>query len=125
VSEATEVTEAVFGKMEEYFDAAKQVIETYGGDVADLGLNVLRIEAGAMLVLPLIAMVFLLSVVKYIKRVNIWGFSADNNCDAPAVIVPLVVDAIVVFTVYKVFSIWAWVGLFYPELYAVHKFILN
>ena len=179
-NETKETVEFAFDKMEQYFNAAKAVLDQYGGDVAEVGLNVLRIEAASELLAPLIATIifgiiarialkgFTVVDVEKIKRElraacskgyssrgpfadfllgQYFGSSADVNRGSKT---PEDIDTAVrdnpswVWTINKIIratvggisgfvlfinifgliNIWAWIGLFYPELYAVHKFIL-
>lgn len=121
-----ETTEFVFEKMEQYFDAAKTVIEQYGGDVAELGLGALRVQAASELapalagILILIAIYCLRGKIKYEAEVN------RSGGGAVAIVATLMVGAAsLIVTLEALLNIWAWVGIFYPELYAVYLFILK
>jgi len=129
MSENTEVAELVFDKMEKYFDAAKTVIDQYGGDVSELALMALRIEALGEL-LPSIVMT-LFFILTYKKFTDIIKDTNKKIKSEPYGIHDLKYIPIVIYGCFGVgvaislIDIWAWAGLFYPELYAVHKFILN
>lgn len=127
MSKETETTQAVefaFGKMEQYFDAAKTVIEQYGGDVADLALMALRVEAISEF-LPVVMLVPL-GIVFYKIGKSVWQ-TADEDFDRFMIgnILYVVGGVFALFALTTLLNIWAWAGIFYPELYAVHKFILN
>ena len=176
MSENTEVVEFAFDKMEKYFDAAKTIIEQYGGDVAELGLMALRIEAGKSILISTVVFLAFLYLANKFYRLS--TKQTDMNClealdsfsydfekrelieKVTGVVVDyqvridsdtkeklrnikyipssewselritLTIAAIVSSVVssiafLKLINIWLWVGIFYPELYAVHKFILN
>lgn len=173
-------TELILNKMDEYMVAAQGVIEQYGGDVAELGLNVLRVEVLSILIPSLIlAIVFgvlakklytysiskgttikaevlkaALSVAYHNRHseqdriVKSYTGTHSSNVDPyPIDKLDTITDvpnpntwddfrimwslfaatSVVIGTVfaYKLLNIWLWVGLVYPEMYAVHKFILN
>jgi len=169
VSDMAESTaELIFDNFNGYMEAAKRVIDTYGGDVADLGLLALRIDAASEIVLPAVFS-FILAVVAVkarnliFRRVSLYyvttkGFAArsryeDNfvnkffnistnivpddkiemakstfmpiNWGSPLPYIPIVLSAVSVGCAIKVINIWAWVGMFYPEAYAIHLFILK
>ncbi len=131
---AKEIVEFSFEKMEQYFGAAKNVIEQYGGDVAELGLMALRIQAASEIIMAIImfSSVFLLH--KLIPD-NLWVFAKKYYNDSdyvknyeiyiPFVIAYIFTGAMSVIGFVALFNIWMWVGIFYPEIYAVHKFIMN
>ena len=123
------VTEVVFDRMEQYFDAAKHVIEQYGGDVAELGLNALRVGALSEILFPVVSTVFLLVLIKHALPAYRWGAKPENNSNGLGFFIPLFLGGghlLLLFLAIKYsLNIWAWVGIFYPELYAVHKFILT
>jgi hypothetical protein len=127
----------VSDKLVQYMDAAEQVITQYGGDAVNLGLNVLRIEAGGHIFIG--ALLSYLSYIFYrIARVGLNATNAqmrednlflekvyESDSETPCVIfgtVGTVVAAI--FAGVGLFDIWNWVGIFWPEAYAVHKFLM-
>lgn len=165
MSEAKEIVELTFDKLEQYFNAAQRVIEQYGGEAVELGLMALRIEAGSELVRPLVFLILcgfmiykllptcfpkiititpeyindlkdagyegrtldesnLFKNYKYIKE----DFEIPDDLEQAKYLVPIIINVLLIATVIisisKLINIWAWAGIFYPELYAVHKFIL-
>lgn len=124
-TEATEALEFTFDKIEGYFGKVQEVVEKYGGDVANLGLNVLRIDAASHLISPLILFLVLLCFVKYVLRYirHIHSLGYEN----PWVFLqafPIGYGISLSFQISELANIWSWVGIFYPELYAVYKFLL-
>ncbi len=171
---AANLTEFSMDKMEQFFDAAQKVLAQYGGDVAELGLNVLRIEAASELILPLVFVVAAIVVALNLRRMRSincevlsilnkdygarysWDkdilkahnldphacfsgltqeqkdkvmataspapFFADSNL--PQAITGVATLVVGLFSLSLLINLWAWVGIFYPELYAVHKFLL-
>ena len=150
MSEAKEVTEFVFDKMEQYFNAAQQVIQKYGGDVADLALNALRVDAAAivvtgvaMLVIGVISIRAGISWVSLATQAKFFS-EGEREKDARKALLHTIYDkdieplygiagtlsimgggVLLTMGIIRAGEVWAWVGLFYPELYAVHKFLLN
>lgn len=176
-NEAKEAVELTFDKMEQYFEAAKGVIDQYGGDVAELGLMALRVDALSVILPSLIVTV--LSGVIGIKTYRIMmagaaknaktalrtacakGYSSRNPFEdhlmvkyfgsssniskgerteedlnkldltfewtlytVPMSLVAGISCLVGLINLIDMINIWAWAGIFYPELYAVHKFIL-
>lgn len=131
--EATvEATGMVLDKLDQYMQAAQDVITKYGGDAVDLGLTVLRIEAIAE-TLTMIALV-LMYVFVYKKATPLWEEGVLDNIGDPKSMKHLVwgmvapaVSAISLLPIMLtgVFSIWPITGIFWPEAYAVHKFLLG
>lgn len=124
---ATTLTEFSMDKMEGFFDAAQKVLQQYGGDAVDLGLNVLRIDAFSQLLPGVLALCVLFLTLKVANPiVKFKQADADNDSIAGIVgvlgCVSLLIAGVVTFA--NLFNVWAWVGLFYPEIYAVHKFLL-
>lgn len=134
-----ETTEFVFDKLEQYFEAARHVIEQYGGDAVNLGLAALRIEAASELIPAVVAFAIALFLWKKLNPFVQFGTAkaiteeeGDRYRNDEEVRFTLVgaVSALVIFICVIVFfvnilNIWAWAGLFYPELYAVHQFVLK
>lgn len=134
--------EFAVGKLESYFGAAQEVITKYGGDAIELGLLVLRLDAGQWIFLGLLLLIISLYLRKYAKGLYLTavevrdeynkdreqGYSKHDISDSPTFF-PFVLLTItsVVLTVgacINLFNLWNWVGVFYPEAYAVHKFLL-
>jgi hypothetical protein len=124
MSKEKEMIEFAFDKIEQYFDAAKLVIDQYGGDVADLALAALRIEAASTLATPLLLLLLAYFLYRVAKR--IYGIEKDETGDGQFTLMfgTPIIAALFVLGVFKLINVWAWVGIFYPELYAVHKFLL-
>ena len=122
-------TELAFDRMEGYFTAAQGVIEKYGGDVAALGLNALRIDAITHIAPNLVGMIILLTIAFCGYKLLPTVIEKDPKYNTPLIIVPWImmiaggVGGVVNLAL--LFNIWAWAGIFYPELWAIHKFILN
>jgi hypothetical protein len=122
-------TELAFDKMEGYFTAAQGVIEKYGGDVATLGLNALRIDAASTLVVPFLCFVvgILAALIGY-KGIP-WAKRIDKRWETPIPVsmwaLALGGPVVAIVSFLNLFKIWAWAGIFYPELWAIHKFILS
>lgn len=175
-NESLEVADFAFTRMEGYFEAAKHVIEQYGGDVAELGLMALRIEAISILVPGILCFIgFGIISAKMLKKgVNItveatkasiisasqisytarnplqdslmseyFGSSCGTGKKSMEDLEGMDIKPCYTFThfiylsaglmagivsfinIWTILDIWAWAGIVYPEVYAVHKFILN
>jgi hypothetical protein len=131
MTDKTEATEMVLNKIDEYMNAAKTVIETYGGDVADLGLLALRVEAGSEIFLPLLLSFGLLFMIPLMIRTGkkIWEVQKEQSTyEVSAVflyVFHLAWGGFLFGNIFQALNLWAWVGLFYPEAYAVHLFLLK
>lgn len=141
-------------KLDTYLAAAQKVFEQYGGDAANLGLNVLRIDAISQMTFGIIAGIILLSFWRSVKRWNnnwmditrkarytyfhsledgteekarlesvreFWDLDVRAFCGHFLFFVYMLLG---LFAVIDLADLWAWTGVFYPELYAVHKFLL-
>lgn len=131
-TESTEAVAFVFDKLEGYMSAAKSVIDTYGGDAAELGLLALRVEAASEIVRPLVLFILFAALFFYALKIAMKGFRKefdDNSTDEAAVgagtAISVTLGLILVFCATDIINIWAWVGIFYPEAYAVHLFLLK
>lgn len=121
------LTEFSLDKMEKFFAAAEKVLAQYGGDAVDLGLNVLRIDALSILLPSLlgvcVGVVLMVQALKVIPTIDfdkaITAKQAMFGFLSPLLCLPIFVENLPDAT-----NLWAWVGTFYPELYAVHKFLL-
>lgn len=135
-----EVAKFALDKLDSYFMAAQEVIEKYGGDAVDLGLMALRVDAISN-ILPL----FLLSLVVFIiARYIPFNISEDKYLELKdkgysdrtvkedklkemyfvIKFVKHFLYGTVGLTMVLAFDIFSMVGIFYPEIYAVHKFLL-
>lgn len=137
VDSAKDVLGFAADKMEQYFEAAKQVLEQYGPDAVDLGLAALRVEAASELVLPLALFVvgcivarksflFLNAEVPTGNDIETRKRYLDDSPETFSGMLALLLGSLfglggLVFLL----DVWAWAGIFYPELYAVHEFILK
>jgi len=127
MSEKKETVEFAFDKIEQYFEAAKQVIEQYGGDVAELGLMALRVEAISCLLPGLIIIILARPLYKVWKKIGDYEEAHSYGRDRGVTVVAgATIGAILlILTLVTLFNIWSWVGIFYPELYAVYKMVLS
>lgn len=170
MSETKEIVEFTFDKMETYFEAVKQVLEQYGGDVTDLSMDVLRVQAVAELLPNLIGFIGFAGLAylsykalfKYGKvdvKPLVLRDKGSHDWDVNQLVLKCTgyeytkewkesyeatryqwKESIGLFAPLSVLmlsgllaglnfsglvNIWAWVGLVYPELYAVHLFLLK
>ena len=142
-----ENTTTISDKLVEYMNSAEQVIQQYGGDAAELGLNVLRIEAGYNLIYALLfgtisVIALYYSTWAFKKGLAIQNYQQEQDevkqeklkqmyrSDLEALYFILgavggVVSSIaLVVNFSSLVNIWYWIGLFWPEAYAVHKFLM-
>ena len=72
---------------------------------------------------------------KVVMKLDLWAKAKDSydnhyqNIKNEIAYFPLIMGytlagVLAGVSIYQMLNIWAWVGIFYPELYAVHKFIL-
>ncbi len=122
--ETKETVEFAFDKMEQYFDAAKGVIEQYGGDVAELGLMALRVDAISSLMPGVVLLLLAYPWYLLLKKTAAAELKSSSDCFLTLMLGGVVSAAGLAIMLKSLFNIWAWAGIFYPELYAIHKFIL-
>ena len=147
----------VSDKLVQYMDAAEQVITQYGGDAVNLGLNVLRIEAGQHILTGIIFIVVAVILYKIIpKSSKSYGSEIDKlivkgyykrGCvedskvreatgsdrtsylgtqwNEPYAFIPAALSVIsVIVSAASLLNVWNWIGVFWPQAYAVHKFLM-
>lgn len=125
MSDKKEPVEFAFDKIEQYFDAAKQIIEQYGGDVAELGLMALRIDAISNLLPGILCIILARPLYKVWKKLSDYEESALGDRIFSFIFGGIVGFITVLITFLSLANIWYWVGIFYPELYAVYKMVLS
>lgn len=114
----------VSDKLVQYMDAAEKVITQYGGDAVNLGLNVLRIDAGVSALAWITGFLLCIS--------SALAFKALLKKYTPSEVtgVDFGLGGIVVVFVFSTMHtliepiVWPVVGIFWPEAYAVHKFLM-
>jgi len=125
---ATATVSSISDGLDKYFDAAAEIISKYGGDVAELGLNVLRIDAVSVLIGPIVFLSVLLygvpTVLQFCKNIYKWQTDEPHNPYSLLYVIPCGYVVVLAHVAGQALNVWAWVGLFYPEVYAVHKFLL-
>jgi len=112
----------------EVVDRFTQLAQQYGQAVVDMGLAVVRVEAASHLLVGLLFTV--LGVVCLVKgTVPAWkAFRNNLEADHPGWFflgcvcsVPTVVFGVLGFN--RLFELWNWVGLVYPELWIAHRIL--
>lgn len=163
---ATTLTEFSVNKLEQFFSIAEDVMQKYGGEAVDLGLNVLRIDALSRLLLPFVGVVVSIILIivgikyiipekrKYTKQFyddlaakgygrrsiaedalygQLHRFAGQEEFDVClwsesrmvlGGIYGVITIIIAICSVINLLNIWYWIGIFYPEIYAVYKYIL-
>lgn len=181
-SAVDETTEFAVNKAAQYLDKIDELVREHGGDAADLGLTVLRVEAAGNILYGIAGILLLWAVYAVWRGVvdRRSGYNYDEDeCDelrealsrgyherssaqdalverilgrlstrvSKGTPVPprTVVDGEIEYTDKTILvtlcvaiagivpvimasgliDVWNWVGLFWPEAYAVHKFILS
>jgi len=131
---AEKVAEYGIDKFDQFLSAASKVMSQYGGDVAELGLNVLRVDAASNLVTPLVLLI--VSLVYWVKvfpvhrewnmvRQEAGGYGSAENFVIGYCVPVLIVACLTCLSVIGLLDAWIWIGIFYPEAYAVHLFLLK
>mgnify|MGYP000247428932 CR=1 FL=1 len=131
------VVEYSLSKFDEFLAAAQNIISQYGGDAAELGLNALRIEALSTIAAPFIILVLTILYFIFLVKKH-YKFAADrckpyphdlHRVDESAMglfYAPLlIITFFTIVNIYCLLDAWSWVGIFYPELYAVHLFLIK
>lgn len=120
-------------KLEQYFNAAKEVLLEYGPDVAEFGLTVLRVEAAAELLPAIMYAIIAFLLVKYADPRKLFARIKDiPKFDDARFGLGLLgtfslagIATSIFLVVFYLLNVWAWVGIFYPEAYAVHYFLMK
>lgn len=116
-------------KVDKYFEAVTKVVAEYGDDAVDLGLTALRIDAASRLVAPVLrTIIFSIVLIVFIKLFK-WSKSIEDKFDREPVqavfgIIIAGAGIAIVISAAHIFDVWAITGIFYPEVYAVHKFLM-
>jgi len=121
----TPVVTSMGEKMAQYMEAAQNIITQYGGDVAELGLNVLRVEALTQIIPGIVLLILAYPYYKIVSALYLHEVEKTGDGIASAIFGGALGIGLVIGTLISLFNIWAWVGLFYPEMYAVHLFLLK
>lgn len=127
----------VSDKLVQYMDAAEKVITQYGGDAVNLGLNVLRIEAAGNLVVGIAWVLLIWPLFKSVQaglrtsdgewrnKSTLVELLHEIDAEVPAVLLGTIGMGVAIYqSLTSLFYIWNWVGIFWPEAYAVHKFLM-
>ena len=118
---------------EKLAQALQRMVEAYGSDAIDLALNVARIDAFSHLVPGSVCAVVATALFFFFRfAAKKWdedyasqtGHYKHSSWDVPTIISALLGTVLSVIAVAFLFNIWAWVGIFYPELWIVKKFFL-
>jgi hypothetical protein len=166
-----DATASLITHFDQYLQAASDVMSKYGGDAAQLGLSVLRIEAAGYLLTGLGALIIAALAFYFLPKRRVFtpeeqealikkGYSGRSGAEDRIVakitgstttsgnyhgelkdihllpdyeditvwlrtagcVVTLGISSVVVLI--NLFDVWTWIGLFWPEAYAVHKFLL-
>ena len=117
----------VLDSMDKLALAASDVLDKYAEPATELAFAVLRIDAASKLFPWLIVLVCgILVLNKWLLpffKDKSTRFSQDTIIGMA--FLTIITGVLSLIAAVKLFNIWAWVGLFYPEIYAVHKFILT
>lgn len=107
--------------------------ETYGPNVVDLGLNVYRIQAAQSLLIGFLCLMVIVGTLTYtyfiLPKVVKWNYGGEETLPfflfgVFSLMISYVTSFFCLFGLYKIFSIWNWIGLWYPEV-LIAKQILN
>ena len=115
--QAADAAEKVVNKVLQYLDAVEEVVKNHGQDAAELGLAALRVEAGRWLFLG----VFSGIVGGWMARK---AFLIYDEYEGTAILMGVFSIFLGIISLILGLNLWNWVGVFWPELYAVHKFVL-
>lgn len=153
VEQTATLAEFSMDKMQSFFDAAEKVLEQYGAEAVDLGLSVLRIDALSQMSFSLSVLFVMCAMYPfYVPWYRKWMQDSHNACYTYINTLPegeertrlesikdtwdlelrkfVGVASMLAYCFLgflaglQMINVWAWVGIFYPELYAVHKFLL-
>lgn len=101
------------------------VISTYSEPVGELMLMYLRVDAASQLLIPLVFFTVLWWCLTRLKIISIFeGWIQKDPSGGVVVgiiIITMVTLGIAGTLLSHLFNLWAWIGIFYPEVYAVYK----
>lgn len=127
MSDATEAAKVLVDASEKAVahiaDAAQKLAEQYGQPSLHLLLDVARIEAASSLFCGLF--LCLLTGLLWFGIYKICKLAPKNNDEVAPALTALIGGSISLFTfsfgMINLFSVWAWIGLFRPEIWLAHK----
>lgn len=122
---AIQVTGMVLDKMDQYMSAAQEIISKYGGDAVNLGLSVLQIEAAGYLFIGFCLLILIYPTIRLFKFLAKKELEHAPDAGASIIFGSIAVILLSVFSAVNLLNIWNWVGVFWPQAYAIHKFLLN
>lgn len=117
-------------KLDQYFQAATEVITKYGDEAVSMGLLVLRIEAAEGLIGGLVGLLVVYLFTKkwfflsFFEKARKAPYSEEFLYRLAGIASALAFIIGVCLSLFKLLNIWNWIGLFWPEVYAVHKYLL-
>jgi hypothetical protein len=127
VDSSADAMNLVVDGMDKLAQAAANILDKYAEPAAELALNVLRIDALSHLIPAIVGLIIALIVYRSWPWVVWYKDSAEREGLVAMIIIVggLVASVFITMATIKLLNIWLWIGLVYPEIYAVHKFILN
>lgn len=119
-----DATKLVLDKFDQYLQQVSGVIQHYAPDAVQLGLNALRVDAAGNFIWPLMFLILLWPYLHFWKKVRDYEYKTENRILGSLMIGGLIFSIGLIFAIVPLCDIWSWVGIFYPEVYAVHKFLM-
>ena len=145
---AAAAAQVVVDKFDQYLQQVSQTIQHYGPDAVQLGLGALQVDAASNLVSPIIAIIMTPILGWVSAKLWCWGSAIQNysyiedtakreqyaklyrnNVESAGFVgggmLGIFAVIIGIYGIFNILDVWSWVGIFKPELYAVHKFLIK
>ena len=122
--QTAQATQLVLDKVDQYLQQVTGIIQHYTPDAIQLGMAALRVDALCSLMWPICWLILFYPAWLLLKKAYKYELSLGNDAYVTCVFggLPYIIFTISSF-IYGL-NIWAWVGLFNPKLYAIHRFLL-
>lgn len=115
-------------KLGELSDKFGEIALAHGQDAVDLGLNVARVSAGSELVSGLLFLALSIILIVFCNKYYRWLTKDEADfCASPACMIvgggwcAAVIGSLM--SAKYIINLWAWVGIFYPELWVAKEIL--
>ena len=135
-----ESTDILINKFTQYLDSIEQIINNHQDQIINFGMMYLKIDAATQTIMPLVSILFFYIFIRIFKfglKITNWKTIEDEKqreifekyyfkdinfycCLISSI--GLIISTLIFFSSIKAL-IWGIIGIIYPEIYAIWKFI--
>lgn len=128
-NKAVEILDKSQAAVATFADKLGDMAKQYGPEVADAALTMARIDAVNYLLISIISGVICLALYHFVvRRLWVWSLGykdkerfADGSEYIPTVLASIVLAFFSSVVIFRLFNLWAWVGVFEPKLWIAKK----